>query len=222
MSIGLIGKKIGMTRIYNDAGEAVAVTVIDISDNVFLQKKSSETDGYSAVQVGYDDQKESRLSRAEAGHLKANGATPKRKILEFRLDGDEQLPEGAHPGVDLFEEGQWVDVIGTSKGKGFQGAMRRHNFGGQPQSHGHMMHRRTGAIAAGTTPGRVWKGQKMPGHQGVERKTVQNLKIVSKRPEDNVILVSGAVPGSKGGYVVIRPAKKKDAPEQNLKAGAEG
>jgi large subunit ribosomal protein L3 len=220
MSIGLIGKKVGMTRVFNDDGESIAVTVIDVSDNIFLQKKTSDKDGYSAVQVGFDDQKEARLNRAESGHIKANGGTAKRKILEFRLEGDEQLPEIPHPGLDLFDEGQWVDVIGTSKGKGFQGAMRRHNFAGQPQSHGHMMHRRTGAIAAGTTPGRVWKGQAMPGHQGTERKTVQNLKIVKKRPEDKVLLVSGAVPGSNGGYVVIRPAKKKEGPVQNLKAGA--
>lgn len=220
MSIGLIGKKVGMTRIFNEAGEAIAVTVIDVSDNVFLQKKTSEKDGYSAVQIGFDDQKESRLSRAEAGHLKANSASPKRKILEFRVENDEQLPEIAHPGLDIFDEGQWVDIIGSSKGKGFQGAMRRHNFSGQPQTHGHMMHRRTGAIAAGTTPGRVWKGQAMPGHQGNERITVQNLKIVQKRPADNVILVSGAVPGAKGGYVVIRPAKKKEGPVRDLKTGA--
>lgn len=222
MSIGLIGKKIGMTRIFNEAGEAIAVTVIDVSDNAFVQKKVADKDGYTAVQVGFDEQKESRLSRAEAGHFKANGTSPKRKILEFRLESDEQLPEGDHLGLDVFEEGQWVDVIGTSKGKGFQGAMRRHNFSGQPQSHGHMMHRRTGAIAAGTTPGRVWKGQAMPGRQGNDRKTVQNLKIVQKRPEDKVILVSGAVPGAKGGYVVIRPAKKKDAPEQSSGASTEG
>ena len=221
MSIGLIGKKVGMTRIFNEAGEAIAVTVIDVSDNVFLQKKTTEKDGYAAVQVGYDDQKEARLTRAEAGHLKASGSKPKRKILEFRVEKDDQLPEVAHPGLDLFAEGQWVDVIGSSKGKGFQGSMRRHNFGGQPQAHGHMMHRRTGAIGCRSTPGRVWKGQKMPGQQGNDRITVQNLKIVQRRPDDNVILVSGAVPGAKGGYVVIRPAKKKEAPVQNLKAGAE-
>jgi large subunit ribosomal protein L3 len=220
MSIGIIGKKVGMTRIFTEAGDAIAVTVIDVSDNVFLQKKTSEKDGYSAVQVGFDDQKESRLNRAKAGHLKANGSKPKRKILEFRVENDEQLPEIAHPGLDLFDEGQWVDIIGSSKGKGFQGAMRRHNFAGQPQTHGHMMHRRTGAIAAGTTPGRVWKGQAMPGQQGNDRITVQNLKIVKKRPADNVILVSGAVPGAKGGYVVIRPAKKKEGPVRDLKTGA--
>jgi large subunit ribosomal protein L3 len=219
MSIGIIGKKVGMTRIFTEEGEAIAVTVIDVSDNVFLQKKTSEKDGYSAVQVGFDDQKESRLSRAEAGHLKAHGSKPKRKILEFRVENDGQLPEIAHPGLELFDEGQWVDIIGSSKGKGFQGAMRRHNFAGQPQTHGHMMHRRTGAIAAGTTPGRVWKGQAMPGQQGNDRITVQNLKIVKKRPADNVILVSGAVPGAKGGYVVIRPAKKKEGPVRDLKTG---
>lgn len=208
-----------MTRIFNDAGEAVAVTVIDVRDNVYLQRKSEELDGYSAVQVGYDEQKESRLNRAEAGHVKAHCATPKKKILEFRVESDEQVPEGDHPGVDIFAEGQWVDVIGTSKGKGFQGVMRRHNFAGQPQSHGHMMHRRTGGVGAGSTPARIWKGKKMPGHQGDERITVQNLKIVQKRAEDGVILVSGAVPGAKGGYVVIRPAKKKEAPSAESEQG---
>lgn len=220
MSIGLIGKKVGMTRIFNEAGESIAVTVIDVSDNVFLQKKTTETDGYSAVQVGFGDQKESRLSRAEIGHLKSNGSTPKRKILEFRLESDEQLPEIDNPGLDLFDEGQWVDVIGTSKGKGFQGVMRRHNFSGQPQAHGHMMHRRPGGVGAGTDPGRIWKGKAMPGRQGNDRKTVQNLKIVQKRSEDKVLLVSGAVPGAKGGYVVIRPAKKKEGPVRDLKTGA--
>lgn len=214
MSIGLIGKKIGMTRIFNEDGEAVAVTVIDVSDNVFLQKKTTEKDGYTAVQVGYDEQKESRLTRAEAGHLKANGATPKRKILEFRLESDDQLPDGEHPGAALFEAGQWIDVIGTSKGKGFQGVMKRFHFSGQPMSHGHMMHRRPGGVGAGTDPGRIWKNKDMPGRHGNYRKTIQNLKVVQTRPDDNVILVSGAVPGAKGGYIVIRPAVKHEAPVQ--------
>ncbi|MAS95927.1 MAG: 50S ribosomal protein L3 [Verrucomicrobiales bacterium] len=218
MSIGLIGKKVGMTRVFTEEGEAVAVTVIDVSDNVFLQQKNSEKDGYTAVQVGYEDQKESRLNRPEQGHVKANGGSAKKKVLEFRLESDDQLPEVDHPGVDLFEEGQWVDVIGTSKGKGFQGVMKRYNFQGQPQSHGHMMHRRPGGVGAGTDPGRIWKNKDMPGRHGNYRKTVQNLKIVQKRPEDNVLLISGAVPGSKGGYVVIRPAKKKEGPVQDLKA----
>ncbi len=212
MSIGLIGKKVGMTRIYDDLGNAIPVTVIDVRDNVFLQRKTVEKDGYSAVQVGYDDQKTSRINKAEAGHFKSNDVSPKRRVQEFRLSSDSELPEGDHPGLDVFVEGQWVDVIGTSKGKGFQGAMRRHNFAGQPQTHGHMMHRRTGAVAAGSTPARIWKGKRMPGHQGCDSITVQNLKIVKKRSEDGVILVSGAVPGSKGSYVVIRPAVKKPAP----------
>jgi len=218
MSIGLIGKKIGMTRVFNEDGEAVAVTVIDVSDNVFLQQKTAEKDGYTAVQVGYDEQKESRLTQPEQGHVKATGGKAKKKVLEFRLENDDQLPEIEHPGLDLFEEGQWVDVIGTSKGKGFQGVIKRYHWAGQPASHGHMMHRRPGGVGAGTDPGRIWKNKEMPGRHGNYRKTVQNLKIVQKRDEDNVLLISGAVPGSKGGYVVIRPAKKKEGPVQDLKA----
>ena len=218
MSIGLIGKKVGMTRVFTDEGEAIAVTVIDVSDNAFLQKKTAEKDGYTAVQVGFDDQKESRLNQPTAGHFKANGSSPKRVVREFRLESDEQLPEVDHPGMEIFEEGQWIDVIGTTKGKGFQGVMRRYGFQGQNMTHGSMMHRRPGAIGAGSTPARVWKNQKMPGRQGNASRTVQNLKIVQLRPEDNVILVSGAVPGAKGGYVVIRPAVKHDTPVQDLKA----
>lgn len=215
--IGLIGKKVGMTRIFDEDGKAIAVTVIDVSGNEFVQQKSTETDGYTAVQVGFDDQKESRLNSAKRGHLKKHGARTKRKILEFRLEKDEQLPgDKEHPGMDLFEEGQWIDVIGTSKGKGFQGVMKKCGFSGQPQTHGHMMHRRPGAPGAGTTPGHIWKNKGMPGHDGTLHKTVQNLKIIKKRKEDNVILVSGAVPGARGGYVVIRPAVKKERPVQDL------
>ena len=216
MSIGLIGKKVGMTRVFNEDGSATAVTVIDVSDNVFLQKKTQEKDGYTAVQVGYGDQKESRINQAAQGHIKAHGGTPKRKVIEFRLDSDEQLPECDHPGVELFEKDQWVDIIGTSKGKGFQGVMKRFNFQGQPQSHGHMMHRRPGGVGAGTDPGRIWKNKDMPGRHGNYRKTIQNLKVVDIRPDDNVILISGAVPGAKGGYVVIRPAIKHEAPVQDF------
>lgn len=219
MSIGLIGKKLGMTRIFQEDGSAVAVTVIDVSDNAFLQKKIAEKDGYSAVQIGYDEQKEQRLNRPASGHFKSNGSTPKRRIREFRVADDESLPQVAHPGVELFEEGQWVDVIGTSKGKGFQGVMKRYNFSGQPQSHGHMMHRRPGGIGAGTDPGKVSKGKKMPGRHGNFRTTVQNLRVIQARKEDNVLLISGAVPGAKNGYVIIRPAIKHGAPDQKLKSG---
>ena len=216
MSIGLIGKKVGMTRVFNEDGTATAVTVIDISDNVFLQRKTQEKDGYSAVQVAYDDQKESRLNRPSSGHFKANGSSAKRVIREFRLDSDEKLPGAEKPGVEVFEEGQWVDVIGTSKGKGFQGVVKRYGFGGLPQSHGSMMHRRPGGIGAGTDPGRVWKNKEMPGRHGNYRKTIQNLKVVQVRAEDNVLLISGAVPGAKGGYVIIRPAIKHEQPVQDF------
>jgi len=214
MSLGLIGKKIGMTRVFDaESGTSIPVNVIDVADNQFIQVKTQETDGYSAVQVGYGEQKEQRLTKPVQGHLKKHGAAPKKVIREFRFEDDAALPntEEGHPGAELFEAGQWVDVIGTTKGKGFQGVVRRYNFNGQPDGHGHMMHRRTGAIGAGSWPARVWKGQKMPGRHGVYRRTVQNLKVVAVRPEDNVILVSGAIPGHNGQYVTVRPSLKKSA-----------
>ena len=216
MSIGLLGKKIGMTRIYNEDGAMVPVTVVEVSDNTVLQVRNSETDGYTAVQVGYDGQKEQRVNQPELGHFKKAGSEPKRFIKEFRTEEGEEAPEvGSKLGVDLFEAGQFVDVVGTSKGKGFQGVYKRYGFGGLKQTHGSMMHRRTGAIGAGSTPGRVWKNTKMPGRQGTDRITIQNLKVVEARPDDNVLLISGAIPGAKGGYVVIRPAVKKSKPAEN-------
>lgn len=216
MSIGLIGKKVGMTRVFNEDGSATAVTVIDVSDNVFLQRKQQEKDGYSAVQVGFDDQKESRLNQPAAGHFKANGSSAKRVIREFRVESDGQLPEADAPGIDVFEEGQWVDVIGTSKGKGFQGVVKRYNFGGLPAAHGSMMHRRPGGVGAGTDPGHIAKNKKMPGRHGNYRKTIQNLKVVQVRTDDKVLLISGAVPGAKGGYVIIRPGIKHEQPVQDF------
>lgn len=211
MSLGLLGKKIGMTRLFDQqAGIMIPVTVIDVSGNTVLQTKTPETDGYTAVQVGYGDQKESRVSKPALGIFKKAGSTPKRFIREFRLENG-TTPPAVHPGLETFTEGQWVDVIGTSKGRGFQGAVKRHGFGGLKMTHGSMMHRRTGAIGCRSTPGRVWKNQKMPGHMGTTRATVQNLKVVAVRADDGVILVSGAVPGSNGNYVTVRPAKKKSA-----------
>ena len=211
MSLGLLGKKLGMTRLFDQqAGIMIPVTVIDVSGNTILQSKNAEKDGYTAVQVGYDDQKEQRVSKPAMGHFKKAGSSPKRFIREFRLEDGAALPE-THPGIETFSAGQWVDVIGDSKGKGFQGAVKRHGFGGLRMTHGSMMHRRTGAIGCRSTPGRVWKNQKMPGHMGTTRTTVQNLKVVAVRPEDGVILISGAVPGTKGSYVTVRAAKKKTA-----------
>jgi large subunit ribosomal protein L3 len=211
MSLGLLGKKIGMTRVYDDKGRSTPVTVIAAAGNKVLQVKSPETDGYTALQVGFDDQKQPRVSKAQAGHFAKTSATPKRFIREFRGASGEA---GMDLALATFEVGQFVDVIGQSKGKGFQGVMRKHNFQGQPASHGSMMHRRTGAIGNRSTPGRVWKNMGMPGHMGDERVTVQNLQVVQVREEDGLILVSGAVPGAKGTYVVVRPAKKKSAAQK--------
>lgn len=211
MSLGLLGKKVGMTRVFDkDAGIMIPVTVVDVKGNEFLQVKTVETDGYSAVQIGYDDQKENRLNSPTKGHFKKHNGTAKKLVQEFRFENDADLPntEGAHPGAALFEEGQVVDLIGTTKAKGFQGVVKRYNFAGQPDSHGHMMHRRPGGIGAGTWPGRVWKNKKMPGRHGQYRRTVQNLKVVQVRADDGVVLISGAVPGHKGSYVVVRPGVK--------------
>lgn len=212
MSLGILGKKLGMTRLFDEESQAmIPVTVVEVGGNTILQSKTVESDGYNAVQVGYNDQKEQRVSKPLLGHFKKHGSAPKQLVKEFRFAEGEELP-AEHPGAELFTAGQWIDVIGTTKGKGFQGAVRRHGFGGLKMTHGHMMHRRTGAVGAGSTPGRIWKGQQMPGHMGTANRTVQNLKVVAVRPEDNVILVSGAIPGTKGSYVTVRPAKKKPAP----------
>lgn len=208
MSLGLLGKKLGMTRLFDEAaGSMIPVTVIKVDGNVLLQTKTVEKDGYSAVQVGFDDQKESRSSKPDLGRFKKSECAPKRFVQEFRFNGDADVPT-SHPGLDLFVAGSEVDVIGTSKGRGFQGAVKRHGFGGLRMTHGSMMHRRTGAIGCRSTPGRVWKNQKMPGHMGDVQRTVQNLKVVAVRAEDGVILVSGPVPGAKGSYLTVRPAKK--------------
>lgn len=209
MKLGVLGKKVGMTRVYDEKGVATPVTVIDASGNVILQRKTAGKEGYDAVQVAYGDQKEHRLTKALAGHFKNAGAPAKRFIREFRIDPDEDLTGGAS--ISRFSVGQFVDIIGRSKGKGFQGVMRKHNFGGQPAAHGSKMHRRTGAIGNRSTPGRVWKNMGMPGHMGDERVTVQNLQIIQVRPDDGVILVKGAVPGANGTFVIVRPAKKKQA-----------
>lgn len=215
MSIGLLGKKIGMTRVYDDKGRITTATVIEAGGNRILQVKSTEKDGYNAIQVGFGDQKAQRVSKAQTGHFAKSSSTAKKFIREFRLAEGETAPESVDLGLGTFEVGQWVDVIGQSKGKGFQGVVKKHNFAGQPASHGSMMHRRNGAIGNRSTPGRVWKNMGMPGHMGDERVTVQNLRVLQVREEDGVILVSGAIPGAKGTNVIVRPAKKKKAPAKS-------
>ena len=208
MKIGLLGKKIGMTRVYDDKGKATPVTVIEAGGNTALQIKTEDSDGYSSVQVGFDAQKPQRVTQPLLGHFKKASSEPKRFIREFRLPEGTTLEGAIDLNVSQFAVGDVVDVIGQSKGKGFQGVMKKHNMSGQPASHGHMMHRRNGAIGNRSTPGRIWKNMGMPGHMGDERITVQNLRVVQVRPEEGVILISGAVPGANGGYVVIRPAIK--------------
>ena len=208
MKIGLLGKKIGMTRIYDKDGKATPVTVIEAGGNTALQTKTTEKDGYAGVQVGFDVQKEQRVSQPLLGHFKKHGSEPKKLIKEFRLPDGTALDGALDLSVSQFAVGDVVDVIGRSKGKGFQGVVRKHNMAGQGQSHGSMMHRRNGAVGNRPTPGRIWKNMGMPGHMGDERVTVQNLKVVQVRPEDGLILISGAVPGANGSYIVVRPAKK--------------
>jgi large subunit ribosomal protein L3 len=218
MSIGLLGQKIGMTSVYDANGRLHPVTVIAAGDNAVLRRLTSENDGYSAVQVGFGLQKESRLSKAELGVCKKAGVEPKRFVREFRLTKD--LPEGeVNLTVTQFQPGDFVDVIGRSKGKGFQGVMKKHNFHGQGAAHGSKTHRRNGAIGNRSTPGRIWKNMGMPGHLGDEKVTVQNLQVMQVREADKVILISGAVPGANGSYVIVRPAIKH--PEKVLAVHAE-
>ena len=210
MSIGLLGKKIGMTSVYDANGKMRPVTVIAAGDNVLLRRLTNENDGYSAIQVGFDKQKESRVTQASLGGFKKAGAEPKKLVREFRLAAD--APEGEiNLAVTQFQPGDFVDVVGRSKGKGFQGVMKKHNFHGQGAAHGSKTHRRNGAIGNRSTPGRIWKNMGMPGHMGDERVTVQNLQVLQVREAEKVILISGAVPGANGSYVVVRPALKRPA-----------
>jgi large subunit ribosomal protein L3 len=207
MSIGLLGQKIGMTSVYDAKGRLRPVTVIAAGDNVLLRRLTEENDGYPAVQVGFGLQKESRVTKPLLGEFKKASVQPQRFVREFRLTDD--LPEGEiNLSVTQFQPGDYVDVIGRSKGKGFQGVMKKHNFQGQGAAHGSKTHRRVGAVGNRSTPGRIWKNMGMPGHMGDERVTVQNLQIMQVRETEKIILVSGAVPGANGSYVVIRPAIK--------------
>lgn len=206
MSIGILGQKVGMTRVYDNAGIITPVTVILAEPNAVLQVKTVENDGYKAIQVGVFDQKEHRVTKPELGHFKKSGATPKKFVREFTLDGEEAPVEPIS--VNRFKVGQLVDVIGISKGKGFQGPMKKHNFHGQGAAHGSKTHRRNGAIGMRSTPGRIYKNHGMAGHMGDEKITVQNLRVVQVRETDHVILISGAVPGPSGSYVVVRTAIK--------------
>ncbi|NNJ92324.1 MAG: 50S ribosomal protein L3 [Gammaproteobacteria bacterium] len=209
MSMGLVGRKAGMTRVFTEEGESVPVTVIEAEPNRVTQVRTEDTDGYQAIQVTIGQRKASRVSKPLAGHYAKAGTEAGTGLWEFRVEGDE-LPEvGGELKVDLFEAGQKVDVRGTSKGKGFQGGVKRHNFHMQDATHGNSIsHRANGSIGQCQTPGRVFKGKKMSGHMGAEQKCIQSLEVVRVDTDRNLILVKGAIPGAKGGNVVITPSVK--------------
>ncbi len=210
MAIGIVGRKTGMTRIFTENGESVPVTVIEATPNRVTQVKNADTDGYSAIQVTAGERKASRVSKPAAGHYAKHGVAAGRGLWEFRLDASEQVPEiGSEITVDRFEVGQKVDVTGRSKGKGFQGAIKRWNFRSQDATHGNSLsHRAPGSIGQNQTPGRVFKGKKMAGHMGDRRVTTQSLEIVRVDAERNLLLVKGAIPGAPGGDVLVSPAVK--------------
>ena len=211
MTIGIVGRKAGMTRIFQDDGVSVPVTVISVEPNRVTQVKTLESDGYRALQVTTGKRRASRVTRPMAGHFAKAKTEAGRGLWEFRLaDGEgEDIEVGSEIGVDRFEAGQKIDVSGTSIGKGFAGTVKRHNFRMQDATHGNSIsHRAPGSIGQCQTPGRVFKGKKMSGHMGDVSRTTQNLEVVRVDAERNLLLVKGAVPGSKGGDVVIRPAVK--------------
>ena len=211
MAIGIVGRKAGMTRIFTEDGQAVSVTVIEVEPNRITQLKTLESDGYRAVQVTVGKRRSSRVTKSEAGHYAKAGVEAGRGLWEFRLaDGEgEELAAGGEITASIFEDGQVVDAVGQSKGKGFQGGVKRWNFSMQDATHGNSLsHRAPGSIGQNQTPGKVFKGKKMAGQMGNAQVTVQNLKIVRVDAERNLLLVRGAVPGATGGDVVIKPAVK--------------
>ncbi len=211
MPIGLVGRKCGMTRIFTDAGDSIPVTVIEALPNRISQLKTADSDGYRAVQVTVGSRKAGRVARPQAGHFAKASVEAGEGLWEFRLDENEgeELEAGSDIKVDVFEDGQRVDVFGTTKGKGFQGGVKRHNFSMQDATHGNSLaHRAPGSIGQNQTPGRVFKGKKMAGQMGNVRRTMPNLEIVRVDAERNLLLIKGGVPGAPGGRVVVRPAVK--------------
>ena len=210
MPLGLLGKKLGHTRVYNAQGVLIPVTVVLAGPNRVLQVKTQAgKDGYNAVQLGFDDQKEQRLTKPLLGHIKKHNGLAVKRIKEFR-NFSQEVKAGDVVGPALFAPGDFVDAIGTTKGRGFEGVMKRHHFGGGPSTHGHKgWHRRPGAIGERLFPGTVLRGFKMPGHMGQASRTTQILEVIQVREADNLLLIKGAIPGAEGDYVVIREAKKR-------------
>ncbi|MBO5348349.1 MAG: 50S ribosomal protein L3 [Clostridia bacterium] len=204
----LIGKKVGMTQIFDEKGKVIPVTVIEAGPCVVAQVKSVETDGYNAIQLGFGDVKESRLNKPEKGHFAKANIAPKKHLREFRVDSVEGVTVGTELTVNVFTEGDRLDIQGTTKGKGFQGVIKRHGQHRGPMGHGSMYHRRPGSMGATSTPGRVFKGKKLPGHMGKVTVTIQNLDVVKVDNDKNVVLVKGSVPGPKGAILKLKTSVK--------------
>lgn len=207
--LGIIGRKIGMSSFYNDSGSAIPVTIIEAGPCEIVQIKDIEKDGYSAIQLGYEDQKEQRVNSPSSGRFKKANIQAKKILREFKIDSNEENKIGDKVDVSIFNDVSFVDVVSTGKGRGFQGVVKRYDFGGGRASHGGGWLRRPGSIGMCTSPARVFKGKKMPGHMGNKRVTAQSLKVVSVRHEENLILVKGSVPGANGSVLLINKALKK-------------
>jgi large subunit ribosomal protein L3 len=207
MAKGILGKKIGMTQVFTPEGVVIPVTVIEASGNVVLQKKDLDNDGYESIQIGYKDKKESRYNKPELGHAKKAGTTPKRYVKELRGVDLNEYEVGQELKVELFNEGESVDVTGISKGKGFAGAIKRHNQSRGPMAHGSRYHRRPGSLGA-ISPNRVFKGQTLPGHMGTETVTIQNLEVVKVDAERNLLLIKGSIPGPRNSFVTVKSSVK--------------
>ena len=204
MKKGLIGKKIGMTQIFNEEGKVIPVTVIEAGPCVVSQVKTEETDGYNSIQLGFGAIKESKVNKPERGHFTKANIAPARYLREFRVDSIEDVKVGDELKADIFMAGDKIDIQGTSKGKGFQGVIKRHGQHRGPMGHGSMYHRRPGSMGSTSTPGRVFKGKKLPGHMGAETVTIQNLEVIKVDLDKNIILVKGSVPGAKGSILKIK------------------
>jgi len=208
MKKGLIGKKIGMTQIFNEEGKVIPVTVIEAGPCVVSQVKTEETDGYNSIQLGFGAIKESKVNKPERGHFTKANIAPARYLREFRVDSIEDVKVGDELKADIFMAGDKIDIQGTSKGKGFQGVIKRHGQHRGPMGHGSMYHRRPGSMGSTSTPSRVFKGKKLPGHMGAETVTIQNLEVIKVDLDKNIILVKGSVPGAKGSILKIKSSVK--------------
>lgn len=213
--IGIIGKKLGMTTVFDETGNSIAVTVVEAGPCTVTQIRCNEKDGYSAIQLGYGKVKEKHLKKPQIGQFKKSSLEPKKYLKEFRIDDSSSYTIGQELKVDIFKAGDFIDVSSLSKGRGFAGVMKRHNYDGGPMSHGSNFRRRAGSIGCNSYPARVWKGKGMPGHMGNVVTTVQNLRVIETRPEDNLIIVKGAIPGAINSIIKLTSAVKKRNKKKN-------